>query len=177
LLLPLPGTHFQTIQQLSNTPARGYPSRQRALPHLERRSGSWPVGLGAVRGADRSPRPCSPSRLWCLGLPPQLPARAGSEDSAARGVRRPGSWGSPRSQGSPPPPQPPLPPPRPRPLPERPRSLPSPLSLPPPAPSSSFASSGHVAGCLRPKPALGPPPLRPGAPQSPGVRTPQPRSS
>jgi hypothetical protein len=70
--------------------------------------------------------------------------------------------------------QPPFPPAPPTAPPRRSQVPPFPpyLSRPPP-PSRSFASSGHVAGCLRPEPAPDPPL---GAPEPPVAPAPPPRS-
>lgn len=147
------------------------------LPVLEGRSGSPPAGLGAVRGADRSRRPRSPIRLRCLArFLPQLPARASSEDSAARRVRRPGFRGSPRSRGSPSPaPAASLPSPRPAhgPSPRAPGpSLPPYLSRPPPPPARSPVPV-TLLGVYARSPPRAP---RLCAPEPPGAPTPAPHS-
>lgn len=180
----LPTRHrigFQTPGQLAPQP---FPGPVGALLWFLRqwvgrgRSGSRPTGLGAVRGADPPAAPLLAK--WPAGSP-GFPSS--SQPKLSEFGCPPGSSGLARgAPGFPPPPtarrQPPLPPPRPRPLPASPRSLPSPLisPAPPRSPYGLFASSGHVAGCLRLEPAPDPP-RRPGAPRSPGPTTPQPRSS
>lgn len=137
-------------------------------------------GLGAVR-ADTPAAPLLSK--WPAGSRFSLPAsvKGGSERSAAR--RGPQAWlpGLPGLPGFPLPrraqPASPSPAP-PGPSPPVPGPSPPPLSLPqpPPSPYCSFASSGHVAGCLRLEPRPDPPrrprTRRPGAPgaraRSPG---------
>lgn len=145
----------------------------------EGRSGARPAGLGAVHGADTPAAPLLSK--WPAGSPgfpssfSQRRLRAFGSPPGSSGLA-PGAPGTPRI---PPPPAAlslrPLPPPRPRPLPASPRSLPSPLISPAPRlpPYCSFASSGHVAGCLRLEPAPDPPQRRPahsapGSPPEPG---------
>lgn len=133
----------------------------------EGRSGSRPGGLGAVRGADP---PASPLLAkWPAGFrgfPSSSQPKPAPRIRWPAGVLKTGSWGS---RGSPSPDlgatsllSALL---RPLPLPVSPKSLPSPLISPaPPAPPYGlFASSGHVAGCLRSKAS----PDAPSAPWSP----------
>lgn len=161
---------------LSVVPMRGSRQRGPADPGLP----VWALSAVLIR----PPRPCSPSGRRVPQV--SLPAPSQSQLLGFRrpsGVRRPGSWGSPGSPA-------PLPtarrqPPFPRATPAPPMAPPRQSQVPPlplisPAPSAppycSFASSGHVAGCLRLEAARDPP-SAPQSPGSPDPSAPQPRSS
>lgn len=163
-------------QQLPGIPA--LPRRLRALPLLEGRSGSRPAGMGAVRGADRSPRPRSPSRLR---YPSSL---LSSQPGPVLRIRLPAGCGG-RAPGAPvvpglplprPSRQPPLPRPAHGPSPRAPGpSLPPYLSRPPPPPAPSPVPVTLLGVYARSLPRA--PRLYARSPPEPRPRARQPRSS